>query len=415
MASKLQDLINRLCPNGVEYRRLGDCVRKVSSIKWAKSPGRYRYIDLTSVSRDSHQIDECVAIDAANAPSRAQQIVEAGDVLFGTTRPMLKRYCIIDDAYEGEICSTGFCVLRANVEVVLHRWLFHVISMAEFYDHVERFQKGASYPAISDAEVKAFLIPVPPLEVQSEIVQILDNFAELTAELTAELEKRKKQYEHYRDLLLRPNKEAQWLTVGEVCDVVTDFTAAGSFADIAKNVVYKKEPDFAQLVRTTDIKSHFSKKEQVYINESAFKYLWRVRLDEDSIILPNIGNCGEVYYLRPDDLPYRNCALAPNALLLRSGKANLRYLSYWFMSEDFQRRLRKIVSPTGQTKFNKTDLKKLPIPLPPLAEQRRIVSILDRFDRLCNDLTSGLPAEIAARKKQYAYYRDKLLAFPRAS
>ena len=390
MASKLQDLINRLCPNGVEYRKLGEVCDVCRGVRVVKSQlsetGKYAVYQNSLKPLGYHS--------EANCSGGTAFVIGAGAA--GEVGYCAEEFWAADDCY----------YLNGKGKVV-GRFLYYVLTSNQGY-LASRVRK-ASIPRLARGFVEDLIIPVPSLEVQSEIVQILDNFAELTAELTAELEKRKKQYKHYRDLLLRPNKEAQWLTVGEVCDVVTDFTAAGSFADIAKNVVYKKEPDFAQLVRTTDIKSHFSKKEQVYINESAFKYLWRVRLDEDSIILPNIGNCGEVYYLRPDDLPYRNCALAPNALLLRSGKANLRYLSYWFMSEDFQRRLRKIVSPTGQTKFNKTDLKKLPIPLPPLAEQRRIVSILDRFDRLCNDLTSGLPAEIAARKKQYAYYRDKLL------
>jgi type I restriction enzyme S subunit len=140
-----------------------------------------------------------------------------------------------------------------------------------------------------------------------------------------------------------------------------------------------------------------------------------VHLDKPSIILPNIGNCGEVYLLTPNMLPQEKCALAPNALLLRSSSANLKFLYYWFTSGDFQKKLKKIVSPVGQGKFNKTELKQLLIAIPPLAEQKRIVAILDRFDALCNSLTEGLPAEIALRKKQYEYYRDKLLSFKEAS
>ena len=196
--------------------------------------------------------------------------------------------------------------------------------------------------------------------------------------------------------------------------MVTDYTAAGSFADIARNVEYKREVDFAQLVRTTDIKSRFTKEAQIFISESAYKYLWRVHLDQASIVLPNIGNCGEVYFITPDILPYKKSALAPNALLIRSSNIDLKFLYYWFTGEDFQKRLKKIVSPVGQGKFNKTELKQLLIPLPPLAEQKRIVAILDRFDSLCNSLTEGLPAEIALRKKQYEYYRDKLLSFKEA-
>ena len=185
--SRLDELIQELCPNGVEYKLIGDCVHKTSNIRWATADGSYLYIDLTSVDRDTHKITETQTIDADNAPSRAQQIVCVGDVLFATTRPTLKRYCLIDEEYDGQICSTGFCVLRAKESLVLPRWLFHVVSSSEFYYYVEANQKGASYPAISDKEVKKYKMPVPPLPVQREIVRILDNFTELTAELITEL------------------------------------------------------------------------------------------------------------------------------------------------------------------------------------------------------------------------------------
>ena len=105
--------------------------------------------------------------------------------------------------------------------------------------------------------------------------------------------------------------------------------------------------------------------------------------------------------------------ISPNAIWVKSYSINIRYLYHVLLSKDFQNKLSKIISPTGQTKFNKTNFKSLTIPVPPLEIQREIVRILilDRFDKLCNDLTEGLPAEIEARKKQYEYYRDKLLTF----
>ena len=199
------------------------------------------------------------------------------------------------------------------------------------------------------------------------------------------------------------NCPVEWKELGEVCDTVTDFTAAGSFASNAKNVKYIQEASFAQLVRTTDLKSGFKGNNFVYVDEHAFNYLYRVNLDKESLVMPNVGNCGEIYYIKPENLPYENNVLGPNALLVRSSRENNRYLFHLFQSGQFQNKLAKITSNTGQTKYNKTNLKKIRIPIPPIKIQEKIVHILDKFTDYVTELTS--------RKKQYSFYRDKLLSF----
>lgn len=199
----------------------------------------------------------------------------------------------------------------------------------------------------------------------------------------------------------------EYKSVGEICETVTDYVAAGSFADLAKNVKYNRKIDYAQLIRTTDLKSKFNRDGFIYISENAYNYLWRVNLNEESIILPNIGNCGEVYYIVPEDLPHKKNVLGPNAILVRSNSNNNRFLSHLFLSEEFQRKLKKITSASGQTKFNKTELKRLTIPVPPLPIQHEIVSILDKFTQL----EAELEAELEARSSQYKFYRDQLLNF----
>lgn len=123
--------------------------------------------------------------------------------------------------------------------------------------------------------------------------------------------------------------------------------------------------------------------------------------------MPNVGNCGEVYYSVPTELPHTHCVLGPNALLLRSTIVENRFLYYWFQGSDFQYKLSKITSSTGQTKFNKTNLKKLEIPIPPVAVQEEVVRVLDKFTAL----EAELEAELDCRKRQYQYYRDALLTF----
>ena len=201
--------------------------------------------------------------------------------------------------------------------------------------------------------------------------------------------------------------EVEWKKLGEMVEIVTDFTAAGSFASNAKNVTYLKEPSYALLVRTTDLKQRFTNSDNfVYVDDHAFNYLWRVNLNNESIILPNVGNCGEVYYSVPTELPYDRCVLGPNALLLRSSIIRNKFLFYWFQGADFQNKLSKIISSTGQTKFNKTNLKHILIPIPPLHVQQEIVRILDKF----TELETELETELALRKQQYERYRDQLLS-----
>ncbi len=198
----------------------------------------------------------------------------------------------------------------------------------------------------------------------------------------------------------------EWKPLGEVFDTITDFTAAGSFASNAKNVQYLQNTGFAQLIRTTDLKSKFSNNSNfIYTDKQGFDYLWRVNLNQESIILPNVGNCGEVYYINPNDLPHDNNVLAPNALLLRATGQNNCFFFHLFQCNEFQQNLYKITSNTGQTKFNKTNLKKIKIPIPPLSVQTKIVQILDVFTAIIAELTT----ELNMRNRQYQYYRDKLL------
>lgn len=199
----------------------------------------------------------------------------------------------------------------------------------------------------------------------------------------------------------------EYKSINDVCNTITDYTAAGSFADIAKNVKYiNNRVGFAQLIRTTDLKSQFENPDKfVYVDEHAFNYLWRVNLNDEGLILPNVGNCGEVYYVTPDILLHDHNVLGPNAIWVRSDIVDNRFLYHLFLASEFQMKLTKIISPTGQTKFNKTNFRALKIPVPPLEVQREIVRILDSFTLLTAELT----AELTARKKQYEYYRDKLL------
>ncbi len=159
--SPIDGLTAERCPDGVEFKTIASCVTRPLGIRWADHPEQeFQYIDLTSVDRVTHSVIEASSITSEDAPSRAQQIVREGDVVFGTTRPMLKRYAVIPADYDGQICSTGFCVLRPDSDMVLTNFLFHLLGTADFYEYVETNERGVSYPAIPDKLVKQYRIPV---------------------------------------------------------------------------------------------------------------------------------------------------------------------------------------------------------------------------------------------------------------
>ena len=414
--SNLDELIERLCPDGVEYKEINDCTIKVQNIKWKSYVGEDKqYIDLSSVDRERNIITETQNINADTAPSRAQQIVMKDDIILGTTRPMLKRYCIIPEKYDGEICSTGFCVLRAKTDIINPRWLYHNITTKKFFAYVEKNQQGASYPAISDTIVKAFKLPVPPLEVQREIVRILDNFTFLTAELAAELAARQKQYEYYRDLLLtfKPNESTilnertnelelsgaiRWMKLGDICDV-RDGTH-----DSPKQTLNGK-----YLITSKNIKNGTIDYAGSYFisNEDFDKINLRSKVEINDILFTMIGTIGEIGLVKNEpDYAIKNVGLIKTNNELLS-----RFLKHYLKSKQVKKYIDNNKSQGSQSFLALGKLRNIPIPILKTQRIETIVDILDRFDALCNDISSGLPAEIEARQKQYEYYRDKLLTF----
>ena len=161
--------------------------------------------------------------------------------------------------------------------------------------------------------------------------------------------------------------------LGDICETITDFVAAGSFASLRENVKYYQEDNYAQLVRTVDLKKKFTNNDFVYVDEFAYDFLWRVQLKEPNIVLPNIGaNIGEKYYVSPKDLPKEKNVLGPNAILLRSKCNDTHFVYFRLSTSSYDNEMKKLVGASGQPKFNKTDLKKVRLFIPSLKEQKKI-------------------------------------------
>lgn len=303
-----------------------------------------------------------------------------------------------------------------------NRFIYFFLKNSE--SSLQQMQHGAGIPALNRDKVRNLWFPVLPLEVQEEIVRILDRFSDYAAELQAELQARKEQYEYYRNLLLTFNPAGcageaddeqegcvttrgghsypiQWKKMGDVGTFIRgnglqkkDFTESG-VGCIHYGQIYTYYGTFA-----TETKS--------FVSEEFAKKLRKAQTGDLVIATTseNVEDVGKaVVWLGKDEI-----AISGDAYVYKHNQ-NPRYIAYLLQTDRFLAFKRMNVSGTKVTRISGDSLAKYPIPIPPLELQEKIVAVLDRFETLVNDLSEGLPAEIAAVKEQYEYYRNRLLTF----
>ena len=320
--------------------------------------------------------------------SEKQNKVRYGDVLFtgsSETAEDAGMSSAITTTIEEDIYLNSFSFgIRFNEDVELipefSKYLFrsHFMRAA-----ISKTASGVTRFNISKERLKKLSIPLPPLSVQQEIVRILDKFTTLEAELEAELDCRKRQYDYYRNHLLSyEGNEVEWKTLGEVCKVLRGKRLTKR--DLSASC---KIPVF-----------HGGIEPIGYYNESNRK--------ANSTMLINVGaSAGTVGFCNRDFWSSDGCFC-----FLHNNTIRQRFLYYVLqtMETTIKSKVRKAGIPTLDNK----EVERLRIPLPPLEEQQRIVGILDKFDTLVNSISEGLPREIELRRKQYEYYREQLLSFP---
>lgn len=268
---------------------------------------------------------------------------------------------------------------------------------------------------VSKKKFLAITLPIPPLRVQARIVEILDKFTQLEAELEAELEARRKQYAYYRDQLLNfsqyppLNVNIEWRTLGEVCNVVGRI----GFRGYTRNDLVERGEGAISISPTNIVNQNLnlSAEKNTYISWEKYNESPEIKIRVGDIVLVKTGSTiGKVAIVRELN---EKATINPQMVVLKEISCLPAYLVYYICTPNFQLRLKSLSGQGSVPNISQAKLKTIPIPLPPLSEQRRIVDILDRFDTLTNSISEGLPKEIALRRKQYAYYRDALLSFPR--
>ena len=410
--SKLQELIDRLCPDGVEFKPLGE----VCEIKRGERVTKNQVNNIGSYPVISGGVTPMGYLEKFNREANTITVAQYGTAGFVNWQD--KRF------WANDICYSLF-----PADVLDNRFLYYFLKNSS--PIIDKLVNRDAVPFhLPQNNISNISIPIPPLEVQDEIVKILDRFADYAAELQAELQARKEQYEYYRNLLLTFNPSAygcgtddaqkisviargghsyeiQWKTMGEICYSLNTGLNPRQFFKL-------NTPDATgYYVTIREIRGGrimFNDNTDRINNEGLKLCNNRSNLEKGDVLFSGTGTIGQVAVITetPTNWNIKEgvYSIKPNQELVSSF-----FLRYILESRDIKDAIMKKVAGGTVKSIPMAELKNILIPIPPLELQEKIVAILDRFETLVNDLSKGLPAEIEAVKARYEYYRNKLLGF----
>lgn len=368
--SRIAELIKEKCPNGVEYKYLSHfMIRRKEKCNEVNS--KFTVYSVTNTrglvkSDDFHDN----SIYSSNVSNYLK--VYPNDFVYNPARLNVKSLARMKNNEIG-IVSPMYVVFYIDNKIILNEYFEYLIFSYKVYNRILSFVEQGARFRFDYNNWNKIKVPVPPLEVQEEIVKILDKFGKLEAELEAELEARKQQYEFWSKRLLNNN---------------------GKLYNLEDVLKIKNGKDYKHLKKGNI---------PVYGSGGVMTYVDKFMYDKESVLIPRKGSLGNVFYL---DIPFWNVDTIyyteiNNSIVIP------KYVFYYIKNIH----LENFNIAGGVPSMTQATLNKLKIPILSLEEQQRIVNILDKFDKLVNDISEGLPSEIELRKKQYEYYRNKLLSF----
>ena len=379
--SKLDELIKKLCPNGVKY---------------------FSISELCNISRGRIVSKEYLRDNIGEYPVYSSQTENNGELGKITTYDYEGEYLTwtTDGANAGSVfyrngkfSITNVCgLLKVINENIIAKFLYYILSI----ESPKYVNAGMGNPKLMNNVMAKIKVPVPPLEIQRKIIHILDNFTLLSEQLSAELKARQKQYHYYRENLLKFSKSdstIKWVNLGTYCRRLTGTAiTAGKMKQIAKDDGSLKIFAGGKTVITTD-ENNIPKEDIIKI---------------PNIIVQSRGVIDFIYYDKSCSYKREMWSYTNDNIV------TLKYIYYYLKSNvEFFRQKGSQMGSMPQISLNITE--KYQIPIPKYEKQVSIVNTLDKFDKLCHDISEGLPAEIKARQKQYEYYRNKLLTFKEQS
>ena len=385
--SKVDRLIDQLCPEGVNYVQL----ETIAELRRGTSITKKRTIegDIPVVAGG-----RTAAYFHGEYNRDGETIVVAGSGAYAGYVSWWKGPIFVSDAFS----------IKPDSDFINSRYCYHWLTSQQ--EELYSLKSGGGVPHVYAKDVGKLRIPVPPIEIQRAVVEILDNFTQLEAELEAELEARKQQYEYFRQkLLMEASVGGDWLTLKELGRIVTGRTPRSS--DVA---AWGDSTDF---ITPSDIKNGMKQVSTPArkLSDSGAELLVKNLIPARSILVTCIGaDMGKTVINTNACVTNQQI----NSIIVDS-KIDVNFLFHTLASMREEIRIQGERSGGTMPIINKTDFSRIRVCLPSLDLQRRTALILDKFDALVNDLNFGLPAEIAARRKQYEYYRDKLLSFKELS
>lgn len=397
--TKLNELIQQFCPDGVEYKTLGSFATISRGGNFQKKDFRddgFPCIHYGQIyTKYGLFVDKTVSFISPACASK-QKTASKNDIIMAVTSENIEDVCkCIVWLGDGEVAVSGHsAIIRHSQNPKYLAYYFH---SRMFFDQKRKLAHGTKVIEVTPDKLASVKIPLPPIEVQREIVRILDNFTELTAELTA----RKKQYEYYRDKLLAYNYDVELFTISDIAE-----TSIG----LATSVSQHKRENGVILLHNSDIQQNkIVLKTVEYISKEFAQKNKKKVLRKGDIITVHTGDVGTSAVI---DDEYDG-AIGFTTITTRikdTARVNPYFLCHYLNSHKCKQDIASMTI-SDRSNLNQKSFNTIQIPVPPLEIQNRIVNVLDNFDAICSDLKIGLPAEIAARQKQYEFYRDKLLTF----
>lgn len=385
----IEQMIKRLCPKGVECVKLGDLFVLRNGYTPSKgnvdfwTDGTIPWFRMEDIRANGRILNDSIQHITPSA-IKGKGLFPAGSFILATTATIGEHALLTTDSLANQQ-FTNLSVRKTHQKDVNVKFLYHYMFIID--EWCKKNVNSSSFASVDMNKLKEYMIPIPPLEIQSRIVEVLDKMTTLTAALKAELKARNQQYEYYRNKLLTfseigGDRQVAWKKISEICVL-----KAGKAIKASELSDIKDSEHQYPCYGGNGIRGYIAK----YSHEGRYAIIGRQG-----------ALCGCVNWVEGKFYATEHAVVCTPKTL-----SDTRFLYFLFTNEN----LNRYKSQGAQPGLSVANLNNIMLPIPPLSEQQRIVSILDRFEALTTDLQSGLPAEIEARRQQYEYYRNKLLTF----